>query len=180
MAFSAVAEAQGSSRAQIRNDPQNGFTRPLEIPREPRWGLRQALHSTCRRTKAASPDRRARRIKAAGVEACSPFDQGLRESPPLMTENARQHAASRRIRRAAVNHQRGPDAGADVRGQTPTEGRADNFLLDINSVTAAWPGCEWNPSESAADIRYLLQRTWVAPEFHSAGTTFSSLFTGAY
>jgi hypothetical protein len=54
-----------------------------------------------------------------------------------MTENARQHAASRRIRRAAVNHQRGPDAGADVRGQTPTEGRADNFLLDINSVTAA-------------------------------------------
>src|SRR5262245_64642239 len=35
----------------------------------------------------ASPDRRARRIKAAGVEARSPCDQGLRESPPLMTKN---------------------------------------------------------------------------------------------
>jgi hypothetical protein len=35
---------------------------------------------------AASPDRRARRIKAAGVEARSPFDQGLRESPSLMSE----------------------------------------------------------------------------------------------
>jgi hypothetical protein len=52
---------------------------------------------------AASPDRRARRIKAAGVEARSPFDQGLRESPPLMTENQREDAVSRRMRRAAVN-----------------------------------------------------------------------------
>ena len=86
---------------------------------------------------AASPRCRARRIKVAGVEARSPFDQGLRESPPLMTENAREDAASRRIRRAAVNHHRGADASLGVRGQTPTEGRADNFSLDINSVTAA-------------------------------------------
>src|SRR5262245_815468 len=79
MAFSAVAEAQGSSRAQIRNDPQNGFTRPLEIPREPRWGVAAGLLSTYEQAMtAASPDRRARRIKAAGVEARSPFDQGLR------------------------------------------------------------------------------------------------------
>jgi hypothetical protein len=93
MAFSAVAEAQGSSRAQIRSDRQSGFTRPLEIPREPRWGLRQALLSTCEQAMmAASPDRRARRIKAAGVEARSPFDQGLRESPSLMTKNAREDA----------------------------------------------------------------------------------------
>jgi hypothetical protein len=123
MAFSAVAEAQGSSRAQIRNDPQNGFTRPLEIPRQPRWGLRQALLSTCEQAMpAASPDRRARRIKSAGVEARSPFDQGLRESPPLMTENPREDAASRRIRRAAVNHHRGADAGLGDRGQTPEGG----------------------------------------------------------
>ena len=138
MAFPAVAEAQGSSRAQIRSDRQNGFTRPLEIPREPRWGLRQALLSTCKQAMmAASPRRQTRRIKAAGAEARSPFDQGLRESPPLMTENPREDAASRRIRRAAVNHHRGADASLGVRGQTPTEGRADNFSLDINSVTAA-------------------------------------------
>jgi hypothetical protein len=100
--------------------------------------LRQALLSTCEQAMtAASPDRRARRIKAAGVEARSPFDQGLRESPPLMTENPREDAASRRIRRAAVNHHRGADASLGVRGQTPTEGRADNFSLDINCVTAA-------------------------------------------
>jgi len=54
-----------------------------------------------------------------------------------MTENAREDAASRRIRRAAVNHPRGADAGLGGRGQAPTEGRADNFSLDINSVTAA-------------------------------------------
>jgi hypothetical protein len=36
MAFSAVAEAQGASRAQIRSDPQTGFTAGSKIPREPR------------------------------------------------------------------------------------------------------------------------------------------------
>jgi hypothetical protein len=54
-----------------------------------------------------------------------------------MTENPREDAASRRIRRAAVNHRCGADASLGVRGQTPTEGRADNFSLDINCVTAA-------------------------------------------
>jgi hypothetical protein len=123
MAFSAVAEAQGSSRAQVRNDPQNGFTRPLEIRRAPRWGLRQALLSTCEQAMtAASPDRGGRRIKAAGVEARSPFDQGLRESPPLMTENPREDAVSRRIRRAAVNHPPRRGRGACASRLAPSEG----------------------------------------------------------
>jgi len=53
--------------------------------------LRQALLSTCEQAmKAAPPRRQARRIKAAGVEARSPFDQGLRESPSLMREKPRE------------------------------------------------------------------------------------------
>jgi hypothetical protein len=55
-----------------------------------------------------------------------------------MTENPREDAASRRIRRAAIDrspHQR--TRLAHFPGLTPTEGRADNFSLDINSVTAA-------------------------------------------
>jgi hypothetical protein len=53
--------------------------------------LRQALLSTCEQAmKAASPHRQARRIKAAGVKARSPFDQGLRESPSPMRENPRE------------------------------------------------------------------------------------------
>jgi hypothetical protein len=84
--------------------------------------------------KAASPRRQARRIKAAGIEARSPLDQGLRESPSLMSENPREDAVSRRIRRAAVNRSPRPPARLCA---APTEGRADNFSLDINSVTGA-------------------------------------------
>jgi hypothetical protein len=100
--------------------------------------LRQALLSTCEQAMtAASPDRRARRIKAAGVEARSPFDQGLRESPSLMSEI---RAKTRRAGAfgAAVNHQQRHGRGAWASAaRPPTEGRADNFSLDINSVTAA-------------------------------------------
>jgi len=77
--------------------------------------------------KAASPRRQARRIKAAGVEARSPLDQGSRESPSLMTENPREDAVSRRIRRK-------PASPARVARETacagpPSLGRRDVLII---------------------------------------------------
>jgi len=161
MAFPAVAEAQGSSRAQIRIDRQNGFTRPLEIPREPRWGWgRPCARGASRRWRRLPSRRQARRIKATRGEVRSPFDQGSKNRCRewLKIRAKTWWAGAFGARPSLARHD--PDAGSGIGGLTPSEGRADNFSLDINSVTAAWPGCEWNPFESAADIRYLLQRTW--------------------
>jgi hypothetical protein len=54
-----------------------------------------------------------------------------------MTENPREDAASRRIRRAAIARSPRRGRGLRIPRLTLTEGRADNFSLDINSVTAA-------------------------------------------
>jgi len=112
MACSAVAEAQGSSRAQIRSDGKT-VSPPARNPA------------------------RARRIKATRAEVRSPFDYGSQESVPRMTENPREDAASRRIRRAAIARSPRRGRGLRIPRLTLTEGRADNFSLDINSVTAA-------------------------------------------
>src|SRR5262245_20904331 len=61
------------------------------------------------------------------------FDQGLRESPPLMTENPREDAASRRIRCAAVNHQ--PRRGRTLGRPRPgPRGRAALIISRLTSI----------------------------------------------
>src|SRR5262249_26929904 len=62
----------------------------------------------------------------------------LQESVPRMTENPREDSACRRVfgvRRSIARRARG--RGWRIPGLTTMEGRADNFSLDINSVTAA-------------------------------------------
>jgi len=112
MACSAVAEAQGSSRAQIRSPQQNGFT----------------ARSKSRASAANQSDapRFARRsIKAGRIGAANDRKFARRRSE-------RAHSAGGHRPLAAP-----ADAACASPGLTTTEGRADNFSLDINSVTAA-------------------------------------------
>src|SRR5262245_17033186 len=112
MAFSAVAEAQGSSRAQIRSRRQNGFTARSK--------------SRARGESKRRAARFARRsIKAGRIGAANDRKFARRRGEPA-------HSAGGH-RPLAVS----ADAACASPGLTLTEGGADNFSLDINSVTAA-------------------------------------------
>src|SRR6516162_2472159 len=138
MAFSAVAEAQGSSRAQIRSDRQNGFT--------------------------AGSKSRASRVEGRGTPCLNmrAGDEGGFPAPPSAANQSGRRrsalAARSRLKRIAVADDRKsarrrgePAHSAQARVARPrrardglrrpaltwTEGRADNFSLDINFVTGA-------------------------------------------
>src|SRR5262249_34943244 len=113
-------------------------TRPLEIPRAPRWGLRQGLLSTCEQDDGvfsgppSAANQSGRRRDALAVRS------RLKRIAVADDQKCARRRGERRIRRAAVNHRRGYGRGACASAaRPPTEGRADNFSLDINSVTAA-------------------------------------------